>query len=80
MIAGLRLPIVRIGYWQLAIGNALLPTRFNDPGNLSQERQFAKADTAQIKFAQIAAWATTALTASVSTHSKLRFAVRFRYQ
>jgi hypothetical protein len=71
---------VRIGNWQLAIGNALLPTGFDDAGNLSLECQFAKTDTAQIKLAQVAAGATTALTASVSTHGKLRFAVRFRNQ
>ena len=59
---------------------SLLPTGFDDAGNLPLERQFAKTDAAQIKFTQVATGATTALTARVSTDGKLRFAVRFRNQ
>ena len=80
MIVDLRLTIAVRQILQSKIANIPLPTRFNDAGNLSQERQLAKTDTAQIKLAQIAAWAATTLTASVSAHGKLRFAVGFRNQ
>jgi hypothetical protein len=51
-----------------------LPTRLNDAGNLTLERQLAKTDAAQIELSQIATRSAAAFAASVSAHRKLRLA------
>jgi hypothetical protein len=67
---------------QLEIGNRksamLLPTRFHHAGNLSLQRQLAKANTAQMKLAQISARPPAPFAAGVCPGRKLRLAVRFR--
>ncbi len=51
-----------------------LPTRLNDAGNLTLERQLAKTDAAQIKLSQIAARPAATFAASVGAHRKLGLA------
>ena len=53
-----------------------LPARLDDTGDLPLQRQFTKADTAEIKLAQISARTTTTLAARVGTHLKLWLARR----
>jgi len=66
----------------LEIGNRksamLLPTRFHHAGNLSLQRQLAKANPAQMKLAQISSRAAAPLTTGVRPGRKLRLAIRFR--
>jgi len=56
---------------QLEIGNRksamLLPACLDNAGDLPLQRQVAKADTAQVKLAQVAAWAATPLTTRVGS-------------
>jgi len=54
-----------------------LPTRFHHAGNLSLQRQLAKANPAQVKLAQISARAAAPLTTGVRPGRKLRLAIRF---
>jgi hypothetical protein len=63
----------KLGNRQLEIGNEL-PTRLNDAGNLTLERQLAKTDAAQIELSQVAARSTAAFAASIGADRKLRFA------
>src|SRR5262249_35089283 len=77
-IANCRLPIEN----QLEIGNRKsamsLPTRLHDAGDLSGQRQFTKADAAQVKLAQVAARATASPATCVRARRKLRLAISFR--
>ena len=49
-----------------------LPARLNDAGDLSLQRQFTKADTAEIKFAQVTAGPAATFAARVAARLKLR--------
>ena len=50
--------------------STLLPTRLNDAGNLTLERQLAKTDTTQVELAQVAARASAPFATSVCAHRK----------
>jgi hypothetical protein len=60
-----------IGNWKSAM---TLPTRLNDAGNLTLERQLAKTDAAQIKLSQVATRPAATFAATVSAHRKLGLA------
>src|SRR5436190_17748481 len=66
------------GPWLLASDFRLLPARFHHARDLSRQRQFAKADAAQVKLAQVPARAAAAAAARVRARGKLWLAVRFR--
>jgi len=55
-----------------------LPTRFHNAGNLSRQRQLAKANPAQMKLAQIGARSAAPFATRVPAGRKLRLAIRFR--
>jgi hypothetical protein len=55
-----------------------LPTRLNDAGNLTLERQLAKTNAAQIKLSQIAAGPAATFAAIVSAHPEFGLAFLFR--
>jgi hypothetical protein len=61
-----RMPIAN---WKSASENrqCFLPACLDDAGDLSLQRQVAKADTAQVKLAQIAAGAATPFTTRVGS-------------
>jgi predicted FMN-binding regulatory protein PaiB len=60
------------------IANSPLPTRFHHAGNLSLQRQLAKANPAQMKLAQISARTAAPFTTGVRPGRKFRLAIRFR--
>jgi hypothetical protein len=66
---------LEIGNWKSAMH---LPTRLNDAGDLSLERQLAKTDAAQIKLPQVTARSAAPLAARVSTDRELWSSLRFR--
>jgi hypothetical protein len=57
-----------------------LPTRLNDTGNLTFQRQLAEADTAQIKLPQVTSRPAATLAAGVGADRELGFSLRFRNQ
>jgi len=57
---------------------ARLPTRLNNAGDLSLERQLAKTDAAQTKLPQIATGSTAPLATGVGADRKFRSSLRFR--
>src|SRR6266849_9986778 len=60
------------------IANSLSPARFHHAGNLSLQRQLAKANAAQMKLTQIRARPAASLATRVSARRKLRLAIRLR--
>jgi hypothetical protein len=76
------LPIANRRLNQLEIGNRksamALPATLHDAGNLSLQRQFAKTNAAQVKFAQVATRPAATETARVLARRKLRLAISFR--
>jgi hypothetical protein len=78
LAARIAVPITSV--WQLTTNICLLPTRLNNAGDLSFQRQLAEADTAQIKLPQIAARPTATLAAGIGAHGEFWFSLRFRNQ
>src|SRR5678816_4728319 len=60
--------------------NCQLPTRLNNAGDLSLQREFTETDATQVELPQITSRPSTAFTSSVGAHRELRFACRFRNQ
>ncbi len=55
-----------------------LPTRLDDAGDLTLQRQLTKTDATEIEFSQVASRPPATLAPGIGPHSKLRFTVGFR--
>jgi hypothetical protein len=55
-----------------------LPTRFHDARDLTRQRQFTKANSAQVKLAQVRARTAASAATRIRARRKLRLAISFR--